>query len=450
VTERRALEQNLQRAAVEDALTHLANRTLFTDRLLQAVGRAERLGSTIAVLVADLDGFKEINDTMGHDAGDAVLVEIARRLQACARPGDTVARLGADEFGILLEDLTDQSSAEVIANHLLDCGREPIDVCGSAVRLGFSIGLAVSDAGTPAAADVLRNADTAMHAAKATGRGRMTAFEPAMHTRVQHHLLLASELETALEQGQFEVFYQPTYSLTTGDIQGAEALVRWHHPDRGLVLPGEFIAVAEQSNQIVRLGRWVLAQACVQAVQWQQEYPSPTPRYVSVNLSGRQLADPDIVRTVRAVLTGSGLDPSLLVLEITESVLMEDVDVAVARLHALRELGIRLAVDDFGTGYSSLAYLRQFQVDILKIDRMFTEAVGSGAQRGEALARAIIDMAASLNLSTVAEGVEDRNQEDRLRAMGCAVAQGFLFARPMRADDFDAMLAAQSSCLSTA
>ena len=438
VTDRRRLEDDLAKAAFEDSLTHLANRALFLDRLDQAIARAERHRGPVAVLLADLDGFKEVNDGLGHQAGDEVLIEVARRIVACVRPGDTVARMGGDEFTILLEDMPNAGYGELVAQRVLEAVREPVTVNGAQLRPGISIGISTSGAGCASGVDMLRNADTAMYTAKNAGRGRSATFEPIMQERVQEHLRIASELGEALDRSELEVYYQPTFTLDGHRIQGAEALVRWNHPQRGLVLPGVFIPVAEQTGQILPIGRWVLSQACAQASEWQRDFPTSPTRSISVNLSARKLADRNIVADIKAILASTRLDPQSLILEITESVLMDDVPAACKKLAALKDIGVRLAIDDFGTGYSSLAYLKQFPVDILKIDRAFTEA--AGRIDGLAFLRAIVDLGTSLHLTTVAEGIEIEEQADQLQLIGCGVGQGFWFARPMPAADLTALL----------
>lgn len=441
VTERRRLETELERAAFEDSLTGLANRALFRDRLQHAVERGRRQDQPIAVLLADLDGFKTINDSLGHDAGDEALVEVAARLLTSVRPSDTVARIGGDEFTILLEDVTGPEAAGEVARRLQQVMREPLSVAGREIRLGISVGIAQSGADGTTARDLLRNADMAMYSAKAGGKGRSVDFEPSMFARAEEDLAMAALLDGAVDRGEMEVYYQPTYALGTLAVEGVEALLRWRPPDRGLIAPGLFIPLAERTGQIVPIGLWVLEQACRRAKSWQLAYPAQIPLTVGINLSGRQLADDHIVADVAAVLTITGVEPTSVMLEITESVLMGDVEAVTTKLHKLKALGVRLAVDDFGTGYSSLAYLRQFPVDILKIDRAFVEAAAADAPGGRAMVRAIVDMASSLNLATIAEGIERQEQADFLLGVGCSLGQGFLYARPMPPEDLDRFLA---------
>ena len=431
VTDRRQLEAELERSSFEDALTGLANRAMFGDRVVQALSRAARTGHTTAVLLADLDGFKAVNDSLGHEVGDTVLVEMAARLTTCVRPGDTVGRMGGDEFAILLEDLADIRWAQTVADQVVEIVRQPMRVADTEIRLGVSIGIARSIAGGDTAQAMVRNADVAMYAAKNQGRGCWAHYDADMHAQAEEQRQLSDALDGALERHELEVYYQPTLTLATGEVEGTEALLRWHHPQLGLLQPATFIPLAEQSGQIVPIGRWVLEQACLQARMWQNRFPSPRPRNMCVNLSGRQFADPTLVADVASILRETFVDPQTIVLEITETVVMCDVDMVTARLHELKDLGVRLAIDDFGTGYSSLAYLREFPIDILKIDRSFVEAASSGAAGGEALVRAIVDLAAGLHLATIAEGIEHQDQADFLMSLGCTTGQGYLFARPM-------------------
>jgi diguanylate cyclase (GGDEF)-like protein/PAS domain S-box-containing protein len=431
VTDRRQLEAELERSSFEDALTGLANRAMFGDRVEQALSRAARTGHTTAVLLADLDGFKAVNDSLGHEVGDTVLVEMAARLTSCARPGDTVGRMGGDEFAILLEDLADIRLAQTVADQVVEIVRQPMRVADTEIRLGVSIGIARSVAGGDTAQAMVRNADVAMYAAKSQGRGCWAHYDADVHAHAEEQRQLSAALDGALERHELEVYYQPTLTLATGEVEGTEALLRWHHPQLGLLQPATFIPLAEQSGQIVPIGRWVLEQACLQARTWQTRFPSLRPRNMCVNLSGRQFADPTLVADIASILRATLVDPQTIVLEITETVVMCDVDMVTTRLHELKDLGVRLAIDDFGTGYSSLAYLREFPVDILKIDRSFVEAASSGAAGGEALVRAIVDLAAGLHLATIAEGIEHQDQADFLMSLGCTTGQGYLFARPM-------------------
>jgi diguanylate cyclase (GGDEF)-like protein/PAS domain S-box-containing protein len=439
VTDRRELEDELKVQAFTDGLTGLPNRALFTDRLAQALARSARRGTIVAVLVIDLDRFKTVNDGLGHAAGDTFLVEAAGRLARSVRAGDTVARHGGDEFTVLLEDLGTADLADDAAGRMLAVLREPITVDGTELRLSASIGVALSD-DLDDPEELMRAADLAMYQAKSGGRGRVARYEPSMRTRARDELALNADLDYALARGEFEVYYQPTVNLATSTIDGAEALLRWHHPLLGVISPAVFIPLAEKSGQIVPIGRWVLSQASSQAADWHAGMPRDQQLTISVNVSVRQLADPNLPLDVRRIVAESGLDPRLLTLEITESVLMNDIDEVLPRLHALKDIGLRLAIDDFGTGYSSLAYLRRFPVDVLKIDKAFIDAAAAGAAGGMSLIRAIVDLSRSLELTTVAEGVEDAAILPALVEIGCHSAQGFYFARPMPAADLTTML----------
>ena len=430
------LEDQLVHQALHDPLTGLANRALFGDRLEHALARPMRPGATVAVLLIDLDDFKDLNDSLGHDAGDDLLTIIAARLQGHAGAGDTVARLGGDEFGLLLED-TNAAQAMRMAEVMLEALARPVVLRGRDLVPTASIGIAIA-AGEDAET-LLRNADTAMYAAKRQGKGRHTLFEPAMHATLLKRVDLAADLSRAVQDSQLHLCYQPEVHLRSGRIVGLEALLRWHHPTRGEVSPGEFIPIAEDSGLIVPIGRWVLQQACHQAKRWQQQWPATPPLTLAVNLSARQLQHPAILDEVRAALAAADLDPHNLVLEITETAVMEQLHAAVAILTRLRELGVRLALDDFGTGYSSLSYLQRLPVDILKIDRTFIGGV-TGSAEESALPRAIITLGQTLGLETVAEGIETAEQLATLRELGCQLGQGYHLARPLGPTAVDALL----------
>ena len=432
VSERKTLEAQLTHQALHDPLTGLANRALFDDRLGHAVARARRGGSGLAVLLVDLDEFKLVNDAHGHQAGDAVLAQVGQRLLACIREGDTAARLGGDEFAILLEDVTLQDVAPISAR-ILAAFHEPVAIEGGAVTISASVGVAHGDQGLVDTADFLTCADIAMYAAKDSGKGRLTVFEPGMRMAAIEQVEATAELRRAIDEGQLEVRYQPIVELPSGAILGMEALVRWRHPLRGEVLPAEFIPLAEKTGLIVPLGEFVLRQACRQARSWQVENSDGELLTISVNLSAAQLDDAGLIDAVRGALHESGLPAASLTLEITESVLVHDVEATTSRLQELKDLGVRLAIDDFGTGYSSLGYLRRFPVDIIKIDKSFIDGLG-GTGPGLALAKSIVRLAHNLHLKTVAEGVEQPQQLARLAAMGCDEAQGYLFARPLDVD----------------
>ena len=431
VTDRRALEDQLARQAFEDPLTGLANRALFRDRLDHALARVSRSKNHFAVLMIDLDGFKAINDSMGHDTGDEALQEIAARIRRSARPGDTIARLGGDEFVVLLEELDDVSFADEVADRILKIVRQPLTVRNASLRITASVGIVISGVPGMTRESLLRDVDVAMYAAKAKGRDRRTHFEPAMHVQANQRLEMSQDLARALERHELVVHYQPSVALDGWRPEGVEALLRWNHRDLGMVPPVAFIPIAEQNGLIVPIGRWVLEQACHQAVAWRSELPAEQALTMSVNVSGGQLNHESLVGDVRSILNDSGLDPAGLILEVTESVLMNDIELVIGRLKELKELGVSIAIDDFGTGYSSLAYLRQLPIDILKIDKTFVDAASAGDPGGDAIMQAILDLSEGMHLRTIAEGIEDVGQARHLRQIGCQSAQGFLFARPM-------------------
>jgi diguanylate cyclase (GGDEF)-like protein/PAS domain S-box-containing protein len=438
VTERRRLEEQLKHQAFHDSLTGLANRALFTDRVEHALARLGRGPNSLAVLFIDLDDFKTVNDSLGHAAGDQLLVAVGRRLQVGLRPADTAARLGGDEFGVLLEDV-ELVTAREIASRILQGLSEPFNVEGKNLSVQGSIGIAIRQGRNQTASELLRDADVAMYSAKERGKGRYELFEAGMQQAAVRRLQLKADLEGALERGQFTLRYQPLVALSSGEIRGVEALVRWEHPVRGMVMPAEFIGLAEESGLIVRLGRWVMNEACRQARAWQEEFPRRRALTMSVNLSVKQLQDPGLVDDVAACLGRSGLDPGLLTLEITESVLMRDTEFTMDALTRLKALGLRIAIDDFGTGYSSLSYLRQFPIDSLKIDRSFVTAIESGGEE-LALLSSIVALSRTLHLETVAEGVEQPTQAAELQALGSDLAQGYYFAQPLSAEDIDPLL----------
>ena len=427
VSERRRLEAELVHQAFHDALTGLANRALFRDRVEHALTRTGRNSDHVAVCFLDLDNFKAVNDGLGHEAGDRLLCVVATRLVGATRTHDTVARLGGDEFALLLEGVRDDAEALAIIDRVESAMRLPMSLEGKAVSISASTGIA---RGGPdaLAEELLRNADVAMYRAKARGGGAHAMFVPEMHAAVLDRLELEADLRMAIASQQFHLLYQPVVELASGRIVGVESLLRWHHHTRGLVTPNDFIPLAEESGLIIPLGRWVLNEACRQGALFGGPALS-----ISVNLSGRQLQYAGLTDDVVEALRSSGLPPDRLVLEITESVIMQDTEATLHKLEALKTLGIRLAIDDFGTGYSSLGYLQRFPIDILKLDKTFVDGVARGGTDA-ALARAIIALGDTLHLSTVAEGVEHAQQRDELLALGCELAQGYLFARPLDAD----------------
>ena len=426
--------------AFHDMLTDLPNRALFLDRLEQAMLRGDRSGALTAVLFLDLDGFKRINDSLGHAAGDQLLIEVAGRLEDCLRPTDTAARFGGDEFAILLEDLERGADATMVASRIMASLQEPILLQDRRVAVSASIGVALQ---REPGEDLLRNADLAMYRAKSLGKSRYEVFDPALHTVVMERLRLESELQKAVENEEFRLEFQPIVEVATGAIAAVETLIRWQHPADGLLYPTDFIGVAEETRLISAIGRWVLNEACRQAVRWQRRFPSETPLAITVNLSVTQLQQPGLIYEVAEALERSGLAPESLILEITETLLMDDVDLMAETFDGLKRLGVHLAVDDFGTGYSSLQYLRRFPIDILKIAKPFVD--GIAAPGGSTLARVIVDLGTSLDLRVIAEGIEDPDQVAELEHMGCRWGQGFHFAFPLREEAIDALLARDGS-----
>jgi len=433
ITEQKTLEEQLRRQAFHDELTGLPNRALFTDRLEHAITFLGRKTAPIAVLFVDLDDFKTVNDSLGHDAGDRLLIEAGRRISSCIRAVDTVARLGGDEFAVLMEDVDPEAPA-VAAERILAALHQPVRLNRQLLTVTASIGIVTAQSPKQTVIELVRNADLAMYAAKDNGKARFEVFRPKLQRAVSARLRLKADLERALESGEFRLRYQPIVDLATGMLVGMEALVRWQHPRRGEVLPGEFIGAAEESGLILPLGRWVLNEACRQARAWQAQGLSSDPISMSVNVSARQLDDLGLANDVSAALSTSGLDPSLLTLEITESVLMHDTKLTQQSLQRLKSLGVRIAIDDFGTGYSSLSYLRRFPIDAIKIDRSFIETIDSDREEAD-LVGSIISLSDRLKLQTVAEGVERWSQLARLRTLGAHLAQGFWLAAPLTPDE---------------
>lgn len=428
ISERKALENELAHQALHDSLTDLANRGLFQDRIDHSLARSARHDTPLAVLLIDLDDFKKINDSKGHAAGDALLVQVAQRLKANLRGPDTAARVAGDEFALLVEDMRVPDDVTVVANRILESMKKPFDIEGREITVSCSIGIAVANPREETADELLRNADVAMHSAKQAGKATFAIFEPSMRESLLERIGLETDLRRAVTAGEFVVYYQPTVSLADDAIAGLEALVRWEHPTRGLVSPAEFIPLAEETGLIVDIGRMVLEQATKQVADWQKTHASAN-LSVNVNLSGKQLEHSALLDEVKAALKDSGLNPGSLVLEITETVLLDNTAIVSATLNELKRLGVRLAIDDFGTGYSSLAYLQKLPVDVLKIDRSFVSGLNAGSQEW-AVTRAIIELGQSLDLQTVAEGIEMKDQLDHLKKLQCDLCQGFFFARP--------------------
>ena len=435
VTERRALEDQLSYQAFHDSLTGLANRVLFTDRITHALERGRRRQNLFAVLFIDLDDFKTVNDSLGHAAGDELLVEVARRITSCIRPEDTCARLGGDEFGVMIEEIESPDAAVIVARRILGALAVPLAVMGSEVSVQGSVGIALGT-GELTANEITRSADLAMYRAKSEGKGRYALYEPSMHERVLERLALKADLQRAVIEDEFVVHYQPIVAVGTGALTGVEALVRWRHPTRGLVAPGEFLELAEETGVTLPLENHVLREACAQGAAWRAAgHPNLG---VSVNVSAKLLGSPHIGGHIAAALHESGLDASALTLEIRESTLLESKAVT-GRLEELRALGVRVAIDDFGTGYSTLNHLRRFPVDTIKTAHGFLDELGTSADQ-ERLVAAILRLGSTLGLDVIAQGVENRAQLAKLRLLGCQRAQGFLFAGPLPAEELGALI----------
>ena len=453
VTERKRLEHQLQHEAFHDSLTGLANRALFGDRVTHALSRVSRdTTSRLAVLFVDLDDFKVVNDSLGHAAGDELLALVAERIRACLRRADTPARLGGDEFGILLEEASHDTAAE-IADRILNALSQPFALAARQLFVGASIGIAMGNDREGASAEgesadeLLRNADAAMYTAKSRGKGRYEFYEVEMHASALRRLEVRELMQSSLEAGDFALRYQPIVELVSGEIVGMEALVRWRQPDGRLAPPAEFIPLAEETGLIVALGKWVLEESLRQAAEWRRLFPGSS-LSMAVNVSPRQLQEPGLVEVVRNALVASGFPPHDLVVELTESALLDVGDPASATIDELKQLGIRISLDDFGTGYSSLSHLRNFPIDILKIDRSFVDGIDGDQQDERALVKSIIRLAHSLRLETVAEGIERPTQLARLRALGAQFGQGFLISEPIEAGAMSELLRQRSLLVS--
>jgi diguanylate cyclase (GGDEF)-like protein/PAS domain S-box-containing protein len=436
-TERKEAEDLLAHQALHDPLTGLPNRTLILDRAEQMLARARRELQPVAALFVDLDNFKEINDTLGHEAGDKILQSVAERFTASLRENDTVGRLGGDEFVVLADGLSLAAGPELVAERIQDVLREPFRIDGyegAPLMLSASVGIAVGD--REVAQDLLRDADIALYRAKALGKNRCASFEPAMQSAVLDRLELTMDLHAALAHGEFFVLYQPILELESNSICGVEALLRWRHPSRGVVLPEEFMPLLEDSGLILDVGRVVLQEACRQAAEWNRRGHALT---MALNVSMRQLETDDFVDDVREAMREHQIDPRSLIIEVTETALMRDSEATVRRLRALKDLGVSVAIDDFGTGYSSLAYLQQFPVDALKIDRSFVAAMGTSSE-ATALIHTLIELGRALGLETLAEGIEDQLQLEALRHERCERGQGFLFSSAVAPEEIDTLL----------
>lgn len=444
LTTKEKLEDELRHQAFHDSLTGLANRALLQDRVKNALAAISRGQGVVAMCFCDLDNFKTTNDSLGHPVGDEMLIAVARRLVTVVRPGDTVARLGGDEFAVLMENLESPTSASKIAERIVAVLRDPVIIDGREIALSASVGVAVSSADTTSET-LLSQADAAMYAAKTAGRDRFRVYEPAMLARTRERLEITNAFPGALRRDEFYLQFQPQYALSDGKLEGFEALLRWQHPHLGLLEPFRFVSLAEETGQIVPIGRWIIGRACRQIAAWSAQFGEPLA--ISVNISGRQFEDQSLVEYVRDAITLNGIDASQLVLEITESALASDSEQALNALIGLKSIGLRVALDDFGLGYSSLTYLRQFPIDILKIDKTFVEPLVSQNNEGEAFISTIINLAHNLQLHTVAEGVEYPEQRTRLTSLGCESAQGFLMSRPLRDTEASALVTFERDAL---
>ncbi|SFL15431.1 putative bifunctional diguanylate cyclase/phosphodiesterase [Geodermatophilus ruber] len=439
---RERTQAELAHLAFHDGLTGLANRALFTDRLELALRRTARSGGEVAVVYLDLDGFKNVNDSLGHHAGDRLIGAVAQILQGAVRSEDTLARLGGDEFAILVERAPGVQEATRIAERILTALSNPVDLGGQRVTVSASLGISTGDVAATASS-LLRDADNAMYWAKGAGRGGYVVFNPQMRSAAAERRQLEEDLWAALPGGQFRLVYQPVVDLGSERVMGFEALLRWDHPTLGVVLPERFLPVAEDIGLIPEIGRWVLAEACAAAAGWRRSHPGAGALSMAVNVSPSQLGSPGLIDDVRSALESSGLPAAALVLELTESVLVRDPLLAAERLHELRGLGVRVALDDFGTGYSSLSHLRQFAVDILKIDRSFVSTIDD-AEAMPAILRGLINLGRTLDLEIVAEGIEQERQRSHLREGQVGLAQGYLFAAPLEHTDAELLLLGQA------
>jgi diguanylate cyclase (GGDEF)-like protein len=445
----RYIDRQVRELAFHDALTALPNRALLFERLEHALDRTRRRQESLALLFVDVDRFKVINDSLGHAAGDQVLVALARRLYGCLRPSDTLARFGGDEFIILLEDLADLADATTVAQRIMAALATPVAIEGHDFFLSVSIGIAYGHPLLASANDLLREADFALYRAKTEGRSRYIVFNTTMNSNAVDQLDLESDLWRAIERRELRLVYQPEVDLETGEICGVEALLRWGHPERGLLPPATFISMAEENGSLIAIGLWVLEEACLQLRRWQIQYPDRPPITVSVNISARQLEDAEFAEKVARILYETSVDPHDLKLEITESMLINETGAMMDALLGLKEMGVRLAIDDFGTGYSSLSRLRGLPVDTVKIDQSFVSAIDS---EGSSLLiiQAIVSLAHDLGLDVTAEGLETGDQLKFLRELGCDRGQGHYLARPLTRDAFELLLASSSSIFAAA
>lgn len=432
VTERKKSEQKIHHLAYHDTLTDLPNRRLFVQYLSKELSQAKRVGSKLAVLFLDLDRLKDINDTWGHDVGDLILIEAAKRLKGCIRNHDMVARLGGDEFTIVLTSVSGKEEVESIVHRLQSLLQKPLVLAGQTFTLSMSIGIALYPQDGVEADDLLKRADTALYVVKSRGRNSYEFFDPTMEAKTLERILMENELRKAINQGHFDIYYQPKTDLATGKLTGMEALVRWIHPELGVIPPNRFIPIAEETGMIIELGEWILRQACRQNKEWQNEgFP---PLKVSVNLSARQLHQKNLTEVIETILKETGLEPKWLELEITESILVK-LDEAIDTLQAVRQSGVQISIDDFGTGYNSFSYIKHLPIDTIKIDSSFIQDIHQN-QESQAIVKAIVTIAESLNLNVIAEGVELLDQVAALSENGCDQGQGYLFSKPLPTKDF--------------
>ena len=440
ITERKRAEEKLEYDALHDALTGLPNRKKLVERLESSLQKVQRVkGYNFAVLFVDLDRFKVINDSLGHRAGDDILLKIAGRLKELIRPNDMVARLGGDEFVVLIEDVKDKELAHRIADRILNELQKPSQVEGKELYVSASIGIAFSSDEYNSPDDLVRDADLAMYRAKVKGKGRYELFDAKLHSGAVSMLQLEIDLRRAIEQKEFVLHYQPIYSLNSEKIVGFESLIRWNHSERGMIPPNEFIPVAEETGLILPIGQWVLRESCRQMWEWQEKYPSAKSLVINVNLSARQLEKKDLVEEIAEILDETGLSPHCLKLEITESVIMSNAEQAIETVRQLRRMGVRVSIDDFGTGYSSLSYLHRFPIDTLKVDRSFVSRIGNEDEHSEII-KSIIALAFNLGMDVVAEGVENAEQLNFLRDINCSYGQGYHYSRPVNSSSATEMI----------
>ncbi len=439
VTQRKTTEAELAIQSFRDRLTGLPNKALFLERLAQAIARAGRRKQVMGLLYLDLDRFKMVNDTLGHAAGDQLLVQVARRLRACLRPEDGVARLGGDEFVVTFEDLPSAEEGLIVAERVNSAFKPPFLLDGQDLYSTCSLGLVFADSAACTPAELLRDAEVAMYRAKSKGEGSIEVFDPSMNAQAAARFQMERELRQALERREFTLHYQPIVSLATGRIEGFEALVRWQHPERGMVSPLDFVPLAEETGLIVPLGAWVLEEAVARSAEWARRFPADPARIISVNVSGRQFQQRDLIPTITRVLEAARLEPASLKLEITESVMMRDPHSSLEAMKTLKRLQVHLSIDDFGTGYSSLSYLKRFPVDTLKVDKSFVDGLGRDPE-STAIVQAVLSMAKAMGLRVTAEGIETPDQLAQLRALGCDQGQGYFFSRPLPAHEAETLL----------